>query len=283
MVPANSVKPLTTTFLNQRSIHEKSDFQIYSGRCGNGNTGGDSCMAAAKRQRADTMTPSFATNTPPALVAPDNQLTPVTPPPNIFPTSPLAQVVRLTQAGVDPSVIMTYITNSSSTFNLDSDKIIYASDAGVPSAMVTAMMQRDQFLATTVRPPPKPRNRRSKGNHPNPKKPLRLPNRPRRTRLTLRPNRIRNRSRSIIFTIRSRPMAVGWWSTVMAGAGGQPFAFIIQAGSRIAIAGAGSIPTAAGIGIRITRGARRSTMGAGFTTRATAGAGIPTPSGRPRG
>ena len=79
-------------------------------------------------ESADAQTPSapsFATNTPPAFVAPDNQSTPVTPPPNIFPTSPLAQVVRLTQAGVDQSVIMAYVTNSSSTFNLDSDKIIY--------------------------------------------------------------------------------------------------------------------------------------------------------------
>ncbi len=92
------------------------------------------------------MIPSSDTNTPPALVAPDNQSTPVPLPPNIFPTSPLAQVVRLTQAGVDPSVIMTYITNSSSTFNLDSDKIIYASDAGVPGTMMTAMMERDQLL-----------------------------------------------------------------------------------------------------------------------------------------
>jgi hypothetical protein len=72
--------------------------------------------------------------------------TPVTPPPDIFPTSPLAQVVRLTQAGMDPSVVMTYITNSSSTFNLDSEKIIYVSDVGVPNEMVTAMIQRDQFL-----------------------------------------------------------------------------------------------------------------------------------------
>jgi hypothetical protein len=71
---------------------------------------------------------------------------PVTPPPDIFPTSPLAQVVRLTQAGVDPGVIMTYITNSGSTFNLDSEKIIYISDVGVPGEMVTAMMQRDQQL-----------------------------------------------------------------------------------------------------------------------------------------
>jgi hypothetical protein len=90
--------------------------------------------------------PPTAASTTPAPVAPEDPTTPVKPPPAIFPTSPLAQVVRLTQAGVDPSVIMTYITNSSSTFNLDSDKIIYASDAGVPSPMVTAMMQRDQFL-----------------------------------------------------------------------------------------------------------------------------------------
>ncbi len=92
---------------------------------------------------------TLVTNTMSAPAAPESLVTPVTavkPPPSIFPTSPLAQVVRLTQAGVDPGVIMTYITNSSSTFNLDSDKIIYAADAGVPSAMVTAMMQRDLFL-----------------------------------------------------------------------------------------------------------------------------------------
>jgi hypothetical protein len=71
--------------------------------------------------------------------------TPVTPP-DILPTSPLAQVIRLTQAGVDQSVIMNYVTGSSSTFNLDSDKIIYLSDVGVPNDLVTAMMQRDQQL-----------------------------------------------------------------------------------------------------------------------------------------
>jgi hypothetical protein len=67
-------------------------------------------------------------------------------PANVPPDSALAQVIRLAQAGVDPGVIMTYITNSGSTFNLDSEKIVYASDVGVPGTMVTAMMQRDQFL-----------------------------------------------------------------------------------------------------------------------------------------
>jgi hypothetical protein len=99
---------------------------------------------SAKAQTQPALPP--AASATPAAVAPEDPETAIKPPPNIFPTSPLAQVVRLTQAGVDPSVIMTYITNSSSTFNLDSDKIIYASDAGVPSTMVTAMMERDQFL-----------------------------------------------------------------------------------------------------------------------------------------
>ena len=67
-------------------------------------------------------------------------------PSNIPPTSQLAQVVRLTQAGVDQSIIMTFVTNSSLTFNLDSDKIIYLTDAGAPADLVTAMMQRDQEL-----------------------------------------------------------------------------------------------------------------------------------------
>ena len=82
-------------------------------------------------------------------------------PPNIYPTSPLAQVVRLTQAGVDEGIIMTYVTNSGSTFNLDSDKIIYLKDLGLPNEVVAAMMQRDQQLqqqmaASAYQPPAQP-------------------------------------------------------------------------------------------------------------------------------
>jgi hypothetical protein len=82
-------------------------------------------------------------------------------PPNIYPTSPLAQVVRLTQAGVDEGIIMTYVTNSGSTFNLDSDKIIYLKDLGLPNEVVAAMMQRDQQLqqqmaAAAYQPPVSP-------------------------------------------------------------------------------------------------------------------------------
>lgn len=78
-------------------------------------------------------------------------------PPYIMPSSPLAQVIRLVQAGVEEDIIRSYVSNSISTFNLDSDKIIYLSDVGVPGDITTAMMARDQVLQQEIaaaQPPP---------------------------------------------------------------------------------------------------------------------------------
>jgi hypothetical protein len=94
---------------------------------------------------------------PPAdNVAPD---TAAALPPGVYPSSPLAQVIKLTQAGVSEAVIMAYVTNSGSTFNLNPDKIIFMKDIGAPDELVTAMMQRDQVLqaqmaAAAYQPPP---------------------------------------------------------------------------------------------------------------------------------
>ena len=102
--------------------------------------------------------PAQAQPTPPP---PDSATESSALPPNVYPTSPLAQVIRLTQAGVDESIIMTFVTNSGSTFNLDSDKIIYLKDLGLPNEVVTVMMQRDQQLqqqmaASAYQPPAQP-------------------------------------------------------------------------------------------------------------------------------
>jgi hypothetical protein len=101
--------------------------------------------SAAESMPADPPTPP-----PPdpgtVSVAPDGATTAGVLPPYIYPTSPLAQVVSLSQAGVDESIIMAFIANSGGTFNLNSDKIIYLKDIGLPSEIVTAMMQRDQQL-----------------------------------------------------------------------------------------------------------------------------------------
>ena len=67
-------------------------------------------------------------------------------PPNVKPTGPAAEVIRLAESGVDEGVILAYVTNSPSTFNLSSDGIIYLNDIGVPGSVVAAMIQRDQAL-----------------------------------------------------------------------------------------------------------------------------------------
>ncbi len=80
-------------------------------------------------------------------------------PPSIVPGTPLAEVVKLVQVGVDPSIIKAYIANSAGAFNLDADKIIALTDLGVTSDLVNLMMDHDKNLAagitpTVVAPPP---------------------------------------------------------------------------------------------------------------------------------
>ena len=112
---------------------------------------------SSKAQTETTAPPAAITNSLAQAPQPPAESSPVAPttvssaasaplPSDIPPTSQLAQVIRLTQAGVDQSIIMTFVTNSTRTFNLDSDKIVYLSDAGAPSDLVTAMMRRDQEL-----------------------------------------------------------------------------------------------------------------------------------------
>ena len=90
--------------------------------------------------------PAPPPNTDLAPAAPDNASTAGTLPPDIDPDSPLAQVIRLVQAGVEQSVILSYIGNSMNPFNLNADQIIYLNDLGVPTEIVTAMQQRDLQL-----------------------------------------------------------------------------------------------------------------------------------------
>jgi hypothetical protein len=78
-------------------------------------------------------------------------------PTDIAPDSPLAQVVRLAQSGVDESVILAYINNCGTPFSLTPGQIIYLKDLGLPNDAVTAMIQRDQQLgATATAPAPAP-------------------------------------------------------------------------------------------------------------------------------
>jgi hypothetical protein len=67
-------------------------------------------------------------------------------PPQVKPTQAVAEVIRLAESGVEEGVILTYVTNSATAFNLNPDGIIYLNDIGVPGSVVSAMIQRDQAL-----------------------------------------------------------------------------------------------------------------------------------------
>ena len=84
------------------------------------------------------------TNLVEAAVEPITTNLPAPPKANL--TSAAAELVRLANSGVDESVMLAYVTNSASTFNLGAEEIIYMNDLGVPSGVVTAMIQRDQAL-----------------------------------------------------------------------------------------------------------------------------------------
>ncbi len=67
-------------------------------------------------------------------------------PPNVRLSGPAMEVVKLANSGVDVEVMLSYVTNSMSTFNIGADEIIYLNDIGVPGIVVSAMIQRDPAL-----------------------------------------------------------------------------------------------------------------------------------------
>ena len=78
-------------------------------------------------------------------------------PADITPGTPLAEVVKMVQAGVATDTIQSYVANSPSAFNLDADKIIFLKDEGLPSTLVNAMLARDKVLyAGNLAPAPAP-------------------------------------------------------------------------------------------------------------------------------
>jgi len=67
-------------------------------------------------------------------------------PPGVQLNPAIEEVIRLADARVHESVMLTYVTNSAVAFELGADEIIYLNDLGVPSEVVTAMLTRDGAL-----------------------------------------------------------------------------------------------------------------------------------------
>jgi hypothetical protein len=53
---------------------------------------------------------------------------------------------------VDEGVLLAYVTNSASLFNVTADQIIYWKNLGVSPRVINAMMQHDQELLSGARP-----------------------------------------------------------------------------------------------------------------------------------
>lgn len=68
------------------------------------------------------------------------------------PLSPWAgEIVKLTKAGIEDGVILSFIDNSG-TFNLGAEQIIHLSHQGVSGEIITAMLQHDADVISGVRP-----------------------------------------------------------------------------------------------------------------------------------
>jgi len=74
-------------------------------------------------------------------------------PPGITPGTPVAEVLKLVQAGVAAGVIQSYISGCPDVFNLNADQIIALTDAGVSSDLVNAMLAHDNNLPAAAVPP----------------------------------------------------------------------------------------------------------------------------------
>lgn len=69
---------------------------------------------------------------------------------NVSNNPQLTDFVKLVQAGVGENVLLAYVTNSPSAFNVSSDDILYLNDLGTPDSVVSAMLQKDQQMTGTA-------------------------------------------------------------------------------------------------------------------------------------
>jgi hypothetical protein len=97
-------------------------------------------------------------------------------PSNIRTSGPVGDLFKLANSGVDESVLLAFVTNSTSIFSLSPDEIIYLKNLGVRSSVVSATIQHDAalrdaaaaaaspILQTGAQPPPPPNETLSAGS-----------------------------------------------------------------------------------------------------------------------
>jgi hypothetical protein len=69
---------------------------------------------------------------------------------NVSNNPQLNDFVKLVQAGVGESVLLAFVTNSPTAFNVSSDDILYLNDLGTPETVVSAMLRKDRQMTGTA-------------------------------------------------------------------------------------------------------------------------------------
>ena len=101
--------------------------------------------------------PAPATTNPPPLAEPGTNRPVVADlasaenkplPPGLAVSPSLGHILKMAGAGVDLSVMISFITNSAGTFNLGAEQIIYLKDLGVSGEIVNAMIAHDQAISS---------------------------------------------------------------------------------------------------------------------------------------
>ncbi|MDB6020810.1 MAG: hypothetical protein JWQ04_667 [Pedosphaera sp.] len=115
----------------------------------------DDSTALAGDTAATNAAPAEPTELPPAppAVAAATQPLPVnpqTPPAGVKLSQGATDIARFAQSGIGPEVMLAYIANENSKFNLGSDQIVYLNDLGVDGTVVKAMIQRDAAIDATA-------------------------------------------------------------------------------------------------------------------------------------
>jgi hypothetical protein len=98
--------------------------------------------------------------TPPQTATPSSTAAPATPgnaadkaqPSNRYLSPWFYEIERLTQAGVEEAVVLSYINNSAGTFNLTADQIVLLKNLGASPQVISAMIEHDRELISGERP-----------------------------------------------------------------------------------------------------------------------------------
>src|SRR5438552_18154600 len=98
----------------------------------NASTEADSVAQIPSEQETDWVEATDdISEAPVKVVSPEIAL-----PSNVRHTGPFAELVQLASSGMEESVLLAFVKNSSSSFNVSSDEIIYLNDLGVPSSVI---------------------------------------------------------------------------------------------------------------------------------------------------